>query len=399
MKWLQRLALVLLLPIACSDAATTDPSPDAATADSRVTSDTVPPTPDVATDTQPPASPVSYGVGVHYFVMEGPNGRSLPCAVWYPIPEGTTGESFVYVGFIPREAIQGAPIAEGGPWPLVLFSHGNRGVKEQSVFLTEELAKSGYIVAAPDHTGNTFFGNDAATEPITNVLRPQDVSALLDRLESPTEDDPSWFGTHIDHSRVGVSGHSRGGYTALALMGAPLHPRADYTAFCEADPEHETCVAYPLATAPHTFRDERIRGALPMSPASYTLALDQMAGLSEPIFIMTGRLDGITTYDGTVRPIYDALSAPKYLWTLERGNHYTFSDLCQVYDLLPPDSQALFQGACDDEAAIALLDGQELIYPTAIAFFDHLLKDDQAARSTLEPVSTNEVMLLSEPSN
>ena len=45
--------------------------------------------------------------------------------------------------------------ALGGPWPIILFSHGNQGIKEQSFFLTEHLASHGYLVVAPDHQYNT----------------------------------------------------------------------------------------------------------------------------------------------------------------------------------------------------------------------------------------------------
>jgi len=40
--------------------------------------------------------------------------------------------------------------------PLVLFSHGLGGCALQTIFFTEELARHGYVVAAPDHA-------DAAT--------------------------------------------------------------------------------------------------------------------------------------------------------------------------------------------------------------------------------------------
>ena len=44
-----------------------------------------------------------------------------------------------------------------GPHPLIVFSHGNSGFRRQSTFLTTHLASRGFVVAAPDHTGNTLF--------------------------------------------------------------------------------------------------------------------------------------------------------------------------------------------------------------------------------------------------
>ena len=40
--------------------------------------------------------------------------------------------------------------------PLLVFSHGNSGYRQQSTFLTTHLASWGFVVAAPDHVGNTF---------------------------------------------------------------------------------------------------------------------------------------------------------------------------------------------------------------------------------------------------
>ena len=50
-----------------------------------------------------------------------------------------------------------APLdASGGPYPVVLFSHGSCGYPLQSTFLTPLLASRGYIVVAPPHPGNTI---------------------------------------------------------------------------------------------------------------------------------------------------------------------------------------------------------------------------------------------------
>src|SRR5690606_41854760 len=42
-----------------------------------------------------------------------------------------------------------------GQYPLVLFSHGNGGSRLSMEWLAQSLVKSGYIVAAVDHWGNT----------------------------------------------------------------------------------------------------------------------------------------------------------------------------------------------------------------------------------------------------
>ena len=50
-----------------------------------------------------------------------------------------------------KVAVGGVARAEGGPFPLLLFSHGYGGGGLGAVFFTEALAARGWIVACPDH--------------------------------------------------------------------------------------------------------------------------------------------------------------------------------------------------------------------------------------------------------
>ena len=84
--------------------------------------------------------------------------RRLPTDVWYPA-EATGFEDHPSASHPirqPHEARDAARPAAGS-FPLVAFSHGNSGLRRQSTFLTTHLASWGMVVAAPDHTGNTFY--------------------------------------------------------------------------------------------------------------------------------------------------------------------------------------------------------------------------------------------------
>ena len=50
----------------------------------------------------------------------------------------------------PSGGVLGVPVAPGR-YPLVVFSHGYAGYRDQSTFLTAFLATWGFVVAAPDH--------------------------------------------------------------------------------------------------------------------------------------------------------------------------------------------------------------------------------------------------------
>jgi hypothetical protein len=81
--------------------------------------------------------------------------------VYYPTTDAA-------VAGVPREIVSvlGVPITEipayrdvaraDGRFPLVVFSHGNLGIRIQSLYFYGHLASHGYVDATPDHHGNSF---------------------------------------------------------------------------------------------------------------------------------------------------------------------------------------------------------------------------------------------------
>jgi dienelactone hydrolase len=118
------------------------------------------------------------------------------------------------------------PKPEAQPAPLVIFSHGFRGMNTQSAFIMKALADGGYLVVAPNHkdamgfTTKTVapeenFAKAAEWTDKTYLDRMNDVKAVLSALKQ----DPKWS-KKIDWTKIALAGHSLGGYTALALGGA-----------------------------------------------------------------------------------------------------------------------------------------------------------------------------------
>lgn len=100
-------------------------------------------------------------------------------------------------------------------YPLIIVAHGGSAHGIYDVRHAHNLASHGYIVAV------IFYGDDRtayANNPNHHVafLRPLLTKAVLDSLlESET------FGAHIDIENIGITGHSYGGFTALAMAGGP----------------------------------------------------------------------------------------------------------------------------------------------------------------------------------
>ncbi len=113
-----------------------------------------------------------------------------------------------------------------GRLPLLLFSHGFHGCSNQSSHLMNLLAAEGYFIVAPVH-------RDAACGKLPETLRSKPSFRKIESWDSRTYEDrrddfvrlvqalrkdPSWS-VKIDWDRVGIIGHSLGGYTALGLAG------------------------------------------------------------------------------------------------------------------------------------------------------------------------------------
>jgi len=211
------------------------------------------------------------------------------------------------------EKIEGdlkSSIVKNGPQlgcnlPLVIFSHGYRGCSGQSLFIVETLARAGYIVAAPDHldagckngtpaeeTDPSFRDPEAWTAE-THLDRRDDVKAVLDLLLS------SSYPKFVNPDRIGVMGHSLGGYTGLALSGAW-----------------------------DSWLDTRIKAAVLLSPYSQPFLINStLSNLQVPTMYQGGTLDfGTTPAVKKAGGAYDSSPAPKYFIELKKASHFAWTN-------------------------------------------------------------------------
>jgi predicted dienelactone hydrolase len=213
--------------------------------------------------------------------------RTLDTVIWYPAPKGSGPISGQF------RAVVDAPLdPSGGPYPVVLFSHGSCGYPAQSTFLTSVLASRGFVVVAPPHPGNTIAELPtcgSSTAQVTSfVERPNDMIFVLDQILAAGQDPTSPFNGAIDGSRVAMTGHSFGGLTVYLVVQ----------------------------------REPRVKVAVPMAPAAL-----MSPHLEVPSLTMLGGIDSVVNNTLT-RTAYDASVSPKLLVEIEDAGHFAFSDGC-----------------------------------------------------------------------
>lgn len=346
----------------------------------------------------------SHPVGVVDVVVE--NGeRPLNVTMWYPAlnPDGVEEVITYQMAVLQREGQalrDAAPDIEGGPFPVIYFSHGLGGARLQSTFYTEHLASWGFIVLAADHPGSTFFDLRGVADPSSSVIqsfgyRPLEIMRLIqysDELNAAGD-----YAGLFDMDNLAVTGHSFGGYTSLAAGGASVNsasladscdePIAEGRALC-ADLENQLQTmaeilgldAVPDGLWP-TFTDSRIKAVVPLAPAAGDIfGAEGMAGLTAPLMVIAGTSDHTTPAETNGVPAFkDAGSEIKSLVLLQNADHNVFVDACNEQWI----QLGLFN-ACSD-SVWDMTRVHDLIMHFSTAFFLAHLKGDADAANALLP--------------
>ena len=222
--------------------------------------------------------------------------------------------------------------------PVIIFSHGFHGCATQSRFLMEAFVSAGYLVFAPNHRDATCKGGEArwTGKPEAPFGRPEtwDVTSYRDRADdirrliaAIRSDDR--FRMRADLSRLGLAGHSLGGYTVLGLAGA-----------------------WP----DWTFRG--ISAVLALSPYSQPFVLHHtLTALSAPVMYQGGTRDlGITPTINKSMGSYDQSTPPKYYVEFDNAGHLAWTNIVKTaHDPIVRYSVAFMNHYVKGDAADPLL--------------------------------------------
>lgn len=239
-------------------------------------------------------------------LVDAARDRRLSVEVWYPADAAHAGadldparrDRYTLLPGFPEPwqlAVRDATPA-AGPRPLVVFSHGFAGHRRQSTFFTTHLASHGYVVVSADHAGNTFV--DLMTDRSRAIAevwrssmaaRPLDVRFLIDAAAGGK------LGIPAETARVGITGHSFGGWTSVRSV-------AD-------EPRLAAVVALAPAIGVPGLRD----------------ALDLAWTRPVPTLVIAAARDSIVALD-TVERTFAELAPPADLVVLADTDHLHFCD-------------------------------------------------------------------------
>ncbi len=297
--------------------------------------------------------------------VQGTGPRPVTTEVYYPsTAEATAG--------VPRDVVSvfTIPVATTpayrdvarapGTYPLVVFSHGSNGIRYQSFFFAAHLASHGFVVVSPDHHGNTFVDTfSGIVDPDVARNRPLDVSFVLDRVLAFDTEPGNFFEGAIDPGRIGMSGHSFGGFTSFAIAGG--------------------------ATTLGTFTDARVKAILPQAPAA-PFPDEFFATITVPALIVGGSIDETTPFAANQERPYERLPAGASvvgLAELTDAGHFTFSDFCEV-DRNLLKALGGFKEACEPRH-LPWRHAHDIVNYLSLNFFDGVLNGSADALGRLEP--------------
>lgn len=247
--------------------------------------------------------------------FEGAPTRTLHTTIYYPA-RGQAGLT------VSEDA---APHRNRGPYPLIVYSHGNDSTGTEYEPLLRQWASAGYVIAAPDYplsNENAPGGGDVSDLG----EQPADARFVIDRVLALAAKRSGTLSRLVDSKHIGASGHSLGAITTYDLV-------------------YKSCCA-----------DKRVKAAAPMSGGAGD-APEFFADITTPLLAEHGDADGTIPYQVGASS-YAKASPPKFFLTLVGGGH------------TPP-----YRGGSEPDARV--------VTQVTLHFFDRYLKGDSGALERL----------------
>jgi dienelactone hydrolase len=247
---------------------------------------------------------------------------------------------------------------QGGPYPIIVFSHGTFSSSDKYNLVVEFWAERGYVVILPNHLDANYGIIPSRTEDMIRIIhtRISDMSFILDNLDAIEGQNPGLKGK-LNRNQIIAAGHSIGTQVVLVNTGQRIrNPTNNYV----TESSEDRFMAAVMLSDP---------GKMSMMPD------DTWKGGSAPTFLSTGSEDyGLmgdgrreAEYQNEILTLPDESTGDKYLLLIERGDHYFGGLIHRDVDKAPDyDGLAIFNAA-------------------SLAFMDAHTRDAESAWAFLKP--------------
>ncbi|MEM8504996.1 MAG: alpha/beta fold hydrolase [Cyanobacteria bacterium P01_D01_bin.1] len=282
-------------------------------------------------------------------------------------------------------------------WPAVVISHGLGNDRSTYSYLAQFLAARGFAVINVEHRGSSDQQVSALITGVTNevvsadefISRPQLISEVLDELEQRDDFNAKGSG-RIDFDNVGIIGQSFGGYTALAVAGAPLNlvrlqadcplTELNFNVSLLLQCQAAQLVDTDNPNASLNFRDPRIRAAIAINPITSELfGPEGFAEIDVPLMMVAASNDTIApALPEQIRPFTWLTKASHHLLVMQGATHFSTIDITGTETFpLPP-------AVVGPYAEIA----QDYTQAMSLAFLNTYLKGEDEYASVLTSAFT-----------
>ena len=282
--------------------------------------------------------------------------------------------------YLPRPRLSNQSLPD--TMPVIVISHGLGDVRTSYDYLATSLAAQGFAVVSLDHPGSNSQQIDQLLSGLSPELiddrefvnRPKDVSALLDRLEQLAAKRPN-LRDRLDTNKVGLIGHSFGGYTALALAGASYN--ADrLSQACTPQPDYLNpslllqCQATEITLEASNLQDERVQAILAVNPVGGAIfGPSGFADVAVPTMIFGSTADTVApALPEQIEPFTWLQTPDRYLVLASDTTHFSVISLEAGSEPLIPVPDTLL-GTSPELA-------QDYLQTLALVFMSRHLKQD-----------------------
>jgi predicted dienelactone hydrolase len=262
---------------------------------------------------------LAHGAGLRAIdISADAGGPALTGAVWYPCSQPA---GMVDLGKISLPGVKDCPLPDKR-LPLVVMSHGRTGTFAGHHDIAQVLADAGFMVAAINHAGDTSADLSRTDDLSIYVSRPNDIKRLIDfMLAAPA------LAAGIDRDRIGLYGFSRGGYTALAAIGAEPD-WANVTERCRQLKTH-VCEQILAKEFPGSVtHDPRVKAAVIADPVSAFFTDKSFGEVKIPVQLWASEFGGDGVQPRSVDIVDNNLPTKHEYHVVPNSGHFAFLAPC-----------------------------------------------------------------------